>query len=144
MAHELVHVVVAEDLLCLRCWGACTAGAAELWLRSQPQNVPPLPWLLESSAVGGLLQPLQKHHWDLWAPCGSSSAVGLFPLSLEERKRAAVTRTNLEALALPVPSPACPVQSGRPKNKNRGYCVSCEQIQVRKIFPVHNFLHNPI
>lgn len=144
MAHELAHVVIAEDQLCSRCWGACTAGAAELWLRSQPGNVPPLSWLLGVPSCGDLLQPLWKPCRDPWAPCGSSSAVGLFPLSLQERKRAAVTRTNLEALALPVPSPACPVQSGRPKNKNSGYCVSCEQMQARKTFPVHDFLHNPI
>lgn len=60
---------------------------------------------------------LQKPHRDPGAPCDSRSAVGLFPLSLQQRKKASVTKTNLKALAFPVPRPACPVQSGRPKNK---------------------------
>lgn len=74
---------------------------------------------------------LQEHHRDRGAPRDSSSAVGLFPLSLRQRKKAAGTETNREALAFPVPGPACPVRAARPKNKNIGYsehCEGCEQI----------------
>lgn len=58
-----------------------------------------------------------------WASCDSSLRVALFPLFLQQRKKAAVTKTNLKALSFPVPRPACPVRSERPKNKK--YRVLC-------------------